>query len=122
MKNIGVIIVDENGSTGMGGISADDPDAVKKLTAKLEKLTKAQESMKAVNAYYRKHKSLEGCPELDSEATSRRPSLPRVLQMPTSPLALPTHWGSPTPPARLRTPQRLPVLWSNPPSSGQRLR
>ena len=58
-------------STGMGGISADDPDAVKKLTAKLEKLTKAQESMKAVNAYYRKHKSLEGCPELDSEAIEK---------------------------------------------------
>ena len=58
-------------STGMGGISADDPDAVKKLTAKLEKLTKAQESMKAVNAYYRKHKSLEGCPELDGEAIQK---------------------------------------------------
>lgn len=58
-------------STGMGGISADDPDAVKKLNAKLEKLTKAQETMKAVNAYYRKHKSLEGCPELDSEATQK---------------------------------------------------
>ena len=54
-------------STEMGGISSDDPDAVKKLNAKLEKLTKAQETMKAVNAYYRKHKSLEGCPELDSE-------------------------------------------------------
>ena len=58
-------------STGMGGISADDPDAVKKLTAKLEKLTKTQETMKAVNAYYRKHKSLEGCPELDSEAIEK---------------------------------------------------
>lgn len=58
-------------STGIGGISADDPDAVKKLTAKLEKLTKTQETMKAVNAYYRKHKSLEGCPELDSEAIEK---------------------------------------------------
>ena len=58
-------------STGMGGISADDPDAVKKLNAKLEKLTKAQETMKAVNAYYRKHKTLESCPELDSEATQK---------------------------------------------------
>ena len=55
----------------MGGISADDPDAVKKLTAKLEKLTKAQETMKAVNAYYRKHKSLEGCPELDGKAIEK---------------------------------------------------
>ena len=58
-------------STGMGGISADDPDAVKKLNAKLEKLTKAQETMKAVNAYYRKHKNLEGCPELDREAIEK---------------------------------------------------
>ena len=58
-------------STGMGGISADDPDAVKKLNVKLEKLTKAQETMKAVNAYYRKHKSLKGCPELDSEAIQK---------------------------------------------------
>lgn len=58
-------------STGMGGISADDPDAVKKLTAKLEKLTKAQETMKAVNAYYRKHKSLEGCPELDGKTIEK---------------------------------------------------
>ena len=55
----------------MGGISADDPDAVKKLTAKLEKLTKAQETMKAVNAYYRKHKNLEGCQELDGEAIQK---------------------------------------------------
>ena len=58
-------------STGMGGISADDPDAVKKLNVKLEKLTKAQETMKAVNAYYRKHKSLKGCPELDDEAIQK---------------------------------------------------
>ena len=58
-------------STGMGGISADNPDAVKKLNAKLEKLIRAQETMKAVNAYYRKHKSLEGCPELDSEAIKK---------------------------------------------------
>lgn len=64
-------ILEKIRSTGMGGISADDPDAVKKLNAKLEKLTKAQETMKAVNAYYRKHKTLESCPELDSEATQK---------------------------------------------------
>ena len=58
-------------STGMGGISADDPNAVKKLNAKLEKLTKAQETMKAVNAYYRKNKTLDGCPELDGEAIEK---------------------------------------------------
>lgn len=51
--------------TGKGGISADDPEAVQKLKLKLEGLERDQESMKAVNAYYRKHKTLEGCPGLD---------------------------------------------------------
>ena len=51
--------------TGKGGISADDPEAVQKLKLKLEGLERDQESMKAVNAYYRKHKTLEGCSGLD---------------------------------------------------------
>ncbi len=51
--------------TGKGGISSDDPEAVQKLKLKLEGLERDQESMKAVNAYYRKHKTLEGCPGLD---------------------------------------------------------
>ena len=54
-------------STGMGGISADDPQAVQKLEKKLESLEKSQETMKAVNAYYRKHKTLDGCPHLPPE-------------------------------------------------------
>ena len=54
-------------STGMGGISADDPNAVSKLENKLAKLEQAQETMKAVNAYYRKHKTLDGCPHLSPE-------------------------------------------------------
>lgn len=40
------------------GISADDHDAVQKLKVKLEGLERAQESMKAVNAYYRNHKKV----------------------------------------------------------------
>ena len=48
-------------------ISSDDPDAVKKLQAKLEGLQADQAMMKAVNAYYRKHKTLDGCPELTPE-------------------------------------------------------
>ncbi|EQF41394.1 yodL-like family protein [Clostridioides difficile CD169] len=51
----------------MGGISADDPQAVQKLEKKLENLEKSQETMKAVNAYYRKHKTLDGCPHLSPE-------------------------------------------------------
>ena len=51
----------------MGGISADDPQAVQKLQKKLESLEKSQETMKAVNAYYRKHNTLDGCPHLPPE-------------------------------------------------------
>lgn len=36
-------------SVGLGGISSDDPDAIEKLTDKLEKLKKHQEIMKNVN-------------------------------------------------------------------------
>lgn len=54
-------------STGMGGISADDPDAIHKLKTKLDKLEQLQEKMKSVNAYYRKYKTLDGCPYLSSQ-------------------------------------------------------
>lgn len=57
-------LLDKIRGTGKGGISADDPDAIQKLKLKLEGLERTQESMKAVNAYYRKHKTLEGCPGL----------------------------------------------------------
>ena len=57
-------LLDKIRSTGMGGISADDPQAVQKLEKKLESLEKSQETMKAVNAYYRKHKTLDCCPHL----------------------------------------------------------
>ena len=60
-------LLDKIRSTGMGGISADDPNAVSKLENKLAKLEQAQETMKAVNAYYRKHKTLDGCPHLSPE-------------------------------------------------------
>ena len=43
------------------------PNAVSKLESKLAKLEQAQETMKAVNAYYRKNKTLDGCPHLSTE-------------------------------------------------------
>ncbi|MFQ8751579.1 MAG: DUF4316 domain-containing protein [Faecalibacterium prausnitzii] len=64
-------ILDKIRSTGMGGISMDDPQAAAKLEAKLVKLESAQETMKAVNAYFRKHKTLEGCPSLTPEQISK---------------------------------------------------
>lgn len=60
-------LLDKIRSTDTGGISADDPQAIQKLEAKLEKLQSAQDTMKAVNAYYRKHKTLDGCPNLSAE-------------------------------------------------------
>lgn len=51
-------------------ISSDDPDAVDKLEAKLHKLQTAQERDKALNAYYRKHKTVkgfEGISDVDAE-------------------------------------------------------
>ena len=56
---------------GRGGISADDPAAVDKLKAKLAGLEAFQEKMKAVNAYYRKHGDLEGCPQLSAEEVDK---------------------------------------------------
>lgn len=61
-------ILDRMQSVGMGGIMSDDKDAIAKLTAKLEKMEALQAKMKAVNAYYRKHKTLDGCPELTDES------------------------------------------------------
>lgn len=60
-------LLDKIRSTGMGGISADDPQAVQKLESKLADLEQSQESMKAVNTYYRKNKTLDGCPHLSPE-------------------------------------------------------
>lgn len=67
-------LLDKIRSTGMGGISADDPQAVQKLEAKLEKMQAAQDTMKAVNAYYRKHKTLDGCPNLSAESIEKMKS------------------------------------------------
>lgn len=48
-------------------IRSDDEDALMLLEEKLSKLEESQTMMKEVNAYYRKHKTLEGCPELSEK-------------------------------------------------------
>ncbi|WP_407922898.1 hypothetical protein [Acutalibacter muris] len=60
-------LLDKIRSTGMGGISADDPRAIAKLESKLASLESTQEKMKAVNAYYCKHKTLDGCPDISED-------------------------------------------------------
>ena len=64
-------LLDKIRSVGMGGISADDDLAVEKLTKKLEGLESLQATMKAVNAYFRKHKTLDGCSELTPEQAEK---------------------------------------------------
>ena len=58
-------------SIGRGGIMSDDKNALAKLESKLQQLESAQVKMKAVNAYYRKHKTLEGCPDITIEEAER---------------------------------------------------
>jgi len=51
-------------SVGKGGISADDPDAIEKLTIKLEKAISDQSRMKAINKAIRKHAKKDNAIEL----------------------------------------------------------
>lgn len=60
-------LLDKIKSVGMGGISADDPNAIEKLESKLAKLEAYHQKVKTVNAYFRKHKTVEGCPVLTAE-------------------------------------------------------
>ena len=64
-------LLDKIRSVGTGGIRQDDPQAISKLQKKLDGLEKLQETMKAVNAYYRKHKTLDGCPALTPEQVEK---------------------------------------------------
>lgn len=51
----------ENMLYGKDIIKSGDNDAIERLEQKIKDLTDLQEKMKAVNAYYRKHKTLNGC-------------------------------------------------------------
>lgn len=52
-------------------ISSDDPQAVEKLTEKLEACQKRQEFMKSVNSYYRKNGTAHGCLGVSEETAER---------------------------------------------------
>lgn len=54
-------------SAGSDAIKSGDAQALEKLRMKLEKLESAQETMRETNAYYRKEKTLDGCPFLSLE-------------------------------------------------------
>ena len=52
-------------------ISGDDPDAVEKLQTKLAQLQADQERDKALNAHYRKHKTLRGFEDISDEEAAK---------------------------------------------------
>jgi len=52
-------------------ISSGDPQALEKLTGKLDACRKAQEHMKAVNAYFRKHGTCQGFPDMPEAAAAK---------------------------------------------------
>ena len=52
-------------------IRSDDPQAVEKLQAKLDKLTAMHARMKEINAYFRKHATSLGCPGLSDEDAAK---------------------------------------------------
>lgn len=61
-------LLDKMTSVGTGGISSDDPQALEKLKNKLASLEESQQAMRGTNAYYRKHKTLDGCPYICEKA------------------------------------------------------
>lgn len=54
-------------SAGSDVIKSGDAQALEKLHLKLERLEDLQETMRETNAYYRKKKTLDGCPYLTPE-------------------------------------------------------
>ena len=60
-------LLDRMHTIGTGGIKAGDANALVKLEAKRDDLTELQDRMKAVNAYWRKNKTLDGCELLTTE-------------------------------------------------------
>lgn len=64
-------LLDKMRSVGTGGISADDPGAVEKLKEKLERLEEKHALGKKMNAYWRKHKTMTGCPDVKGEVATK---------------------------------------------------
>lgn len=52
-------------------ISGDDPLALEKLSARLEGMKERHETKKKINAWWRKHKTMIGCPAISEEAANK---------------------------------------------------
>ena len=58
-------------SVGTGAVDLADPNAREMLTDQLQKLQKQLDNGKALNAYYRKHKTFQGFPGMTEEAAAK---------------------------------------------------
>lgn len=58
-------------SVGTGPVDLTDPHAREILTDQLKKLQKQLDDGKALNAYYRKHKTFKGFPDMTAEAAEK---------------------------------------------------
>lgn len=67
-------------------ISSDDPKVLDKLREKIERLESQQTRMKAINRYYRKHKTCVGCELVsDEEAQELDESMEKAYSWETAP-------------------------------------
>lgn len=64
-------ILDKIRSVGTGPVDLADPHAREILAEQLQKLQSKLDESKALNAYYRKHKSFDGFPGLTAEAATK---------------------------------------------------
>jgi hypothetical protein len=61
-------LLDKIQSTGTGPVDLTDPHAREILTGQLAAAREAHETAKAANAYYRKHRTLDGCPGITARS------------------------------------------------------
>lgn len=64
-------ILDKIKSIGTGAVDLADPHAREMLTEQLQKLQGTLDTGKAMNAHYRKHKTMQGFPNLSDEAAHK---------------------------------------------------
>lgn len=65
------VILDKIKSTGSGPVDLADPYALEMLTDQLQRLQKQLEDGKAMNAHYRKHKTMKGFPGMSDDIAAR---------------------------------------------------
>lgn len=64
-------ILDKIESVGTGAVDLRDPNAREMLADQLQRYQAQLDQSKAINAYYRKHKSFDGCPHISPERAAK---------------------------------------------------